>query len=170
MARIGRNEDKWSQEDEQLLRELWYAKPQISTRQICIRFGRSKSGITGKAHRLGLKRRDSPIKPRSAGGEAVPQLDRVEMTSLPPLASLADAGSASVPAIDLAELSATILPFDPPREFVPPRRNQCLRMFETDQPFIWRQCEGTIVRRGSYCDECRAVVYMEIRPDDRRRA
>lgn len=56
-----KNEIEWTEELCEELRQLWEERPVLSTRQIGERMGCSKNCIIGKARRLGLPARPSPI-------------------------------------------------------------------------------------------------------------
>ncbi len=60
-ARPAHSENVWTAEEIDLLRRLWI-EGKLSTEQIGVRLGRSKSMVTGKVHRLKLPSRASPIK------------------------------------------------------------------------------------------------------------
>lgn len=88
---MARNETDWSKNGmENRLRTLW-RDPGISTAAIGREFKLSKSAITGKAHRLGLPARPSPIK---RNGSVMTKPARVigKGSTLPPLQSLQAAG------------------------------------------------------------------------------
>jgi GcrA cell cycle regulator len=94
----------WNDETIRHLRDLWTEGH--STAEIGRRLGVSKNAIVGKAHRLDLDARPSPI--RRDG--AKPSQDRVQMTAGPTLPPLASA------------VPAAAIPLDAPREvsIVPP--------------------------------------------------
>lgn len=71
--------DIWTNELIERLKVLWAEG--ILTREIGDRLGTTKSAIIGKAHRLLLPTRDSPIKPRPPG--YVPRPARVKGATLP---------------------------------------------------------------------------------------
>lgn len=75
------------------LRELW--NEGVSTSKIGQALGRTKNSIVGKAHRLGLEPRNSPIKPRRVGLK--PTLRRATGATLPVLASSAAPRTKPVP-------------------------------------------------------------------------
>ncbi len=75
----------WPTELESRLRHLWDDKA-LSTAAIGRRLGVSKNAVVGKAKRLGLPNRPSPIKPSEKPREVRPL--RAGAVTLPPLASL----------------------------------------------------------------------------------
>lgn len=81
-------EPEWPEADVIRLRALWPDQAK-STAAIGREIGYSKAAVVGKAHRLGLPGRESPIKGRSAS----PRRERARRLApgactLPPLASL----------------------------------------------------------------------------------
>jgi hypothetical protein len=80
----------WSDEETQLLRELWAAG--VSEAAIGREIGgRSKHMVHGKARRLGLPQRPNPappVRPRVRP----PEVHRAGRTTLPPLPSLGEGG------------------------------------------------------------------------------
>lgn len=79
-------EKEWPEQRIAKLKELWPDKS-LSTAEIGRRLGVSKSAAIGKAHRLDLPGRESPIKPRRHGKTPEPTR-RAGVTTLPPLPSL----------------------------------------------------------------------------------
>ena len=79
---------EWNTETIERLRGLWAEG--YSTAEIGRRMGISKNAVVGKAHRLNLPSRPSPIR-REPGGRASrpPQPRRVTGPTLPPLATAA---------------------------------------------------------------------------------
>lgn len=57
---------EWSEAENFRLRELW-ADKSLSGTQIGRLLGKSKNSVVGRAHRLGLKGRVSPIQPKGSG-------------------------------------------------------------------------------------------------------
>ncbi len=57
----------WTDDEVVRLTELWAVEPPIGTAEIARRLNRPKNAIVGKAHRLDLPARPSPIKPRGSG-------------------------------------------------------------------------------------------------------
>jgi GcrA cell cycle regulator len=71
----------WTDEEEAVLRSLWGEGH--STNEIARRMGVSKNAIAGKAHRLDLEARPSPI--RRGAKPSAPPRPRVPKATLPPL-------------------------------------------------------------------------------------
>jgi hypothetical protein len=84
--------DVWSRERTERLAALWAEGK--TTGQIARELGVSRNAVIGKAHRLGLQRRPSPIKrtaPTVAPLPALPSLPKIPRgarITLPPLPSL----------------------------------------------------------------------------------
>ena len=102
----------WDEETIRQLRELWTQGH--STAEIGRRLGVSKNAIVGKAHRLELDARPSPIR-RDA---AKPAPDRP--------ASYPRTGGPTLPPLASADVHTTVLPGTPPN--LPPSNVQPLRV------------------------------------------
>ncbi len=76
---------EWTDETITRLRALWAEGH--STAEIGRRLGVSKNAVVGKAHRLDLEGRPSPIRPAAEGARPRPTARRVAGPTLPPLAS-----------------------------------------------------------------------------------
>ncbi|MGA9866957.1 MAG: GcrA family cell cycle regulator, partial [Acetobacteraceae bacterium] len=76
---------EWTDETIARLRGLWTEGH--STAEIGRRLGVSKNAVVGKAHRLDLEARPSPIRPSSDGPRPRPPARRGAGPTLPPLAS-----------------------------------------------------------------------------------
>lgn len=78
----------WNEAALRELRALWALWPSVSTAEIGRRLGCSKNAVVGKAHRLDLPARPSPIR-RPAGWKpgtpAIPSIPRAPMATLPAL-------------------------------------------------------------------------------------
>jgi GcrA cell cycle regulator len=113
----------WDEETIRLLREFWAEG--LSTAEIGRRLGTSKNAIVGKAHRLDLQARPSPIRrepPKlvTVGGKTVTDGSHA---TLPPLPSTV---ASNMVATDSAELGtaapgAASTPASPPLRIVPPQ-------------------------------------------------
>lgn len=80
--------DTWTEARLALLRQLWAEG--LSTLLIAERLRLSKNAVVGKAHRIGLQPRPSPIQARPDGPARPKPVPRVrKVASLPPLASVA---------------------------------------------------------------------------------
>ena len=85
---------EWPAETIRHLRQMW--DEGLPTAEIGRRLGQSKNSVIGKAHRIGLPGRPSPIKYKSEPRPRKPRVPRMRALSLPPLACLN--GSAPPPA------------------------------------------------------------------------
>lgn len=84
---------EWAEDTVQRLRKLWEAG--LSTAAIGRQLGVTKNAVVGKAHRLNLPLRPSPIRYTSEPRPRKPRVPRVQKQSLPLLACLD--GSAPTP-------------------------------------------------------------------------
>src|SRR3954451_9286048 len=118
----------WDDETIRLLRDLWTQGH--STAEIGRRLGVSKNAVVGKAHRLDLPARPSPIR-RDGPGSGAPRRTaprRVAGQTLPPLSSTGPlsslSSSAPGPAVvpHLAVMSLKPAPAPPPARVAPAPR------------------------------------------------
>jgi GcrA cell cycle regulator len=172
----------WDDENIRLLRDLWTQGH--STAEIGRRLGVSKNAIVGKAHRLDLEARPSPIrrdvvKPPADRPTAYP---RMAGPTLPPLAS------ANVPTLlspspptNVQPLRAPVVlgprPMSPapstppaPRIAMPAapvqtRRSAPSCCWPIGEPGTktFRFCDDTSVPGKPYCDEHAKLAYVRIR-------
>ena len=159
----------WSTEAIERLRALWAEGH--STAEIGRRMGISKNAVVGKAHRLNLPARPSPIR-REAGDPAAPRPAVVRAprvvpggarTTLPPVAQPAPAPvpMAVLPVAPPAPPPAVVRPF--PR--VASARACCWPIGEPGQP-DFRFCAAAAMTSKPYCLDHAAVAY--VKPRDRR--
>jgi GcrA cell cycle regulator len=173
----------WSEETILLLQELWLQGH--STAEIGRRLGVTKNAIVGKAHRLDLAARPSPIR---RGGTSVPNEratapPRLEGPTLPPLASaIAHPPRDNVQAIRPA-LVTHATPDPAPRSFaapaptappvravmssppVPHRRaapSCCWPIGEPGKP-DFRFCDDPSMAGKPYCEGHAKLAYVKIR-------
>jgi GcrA cell cycle regulator len=168
------------------LRTLWAEGH--STAEIGRRLGASKNAIVGKAHRLDLEERPSPIR-RENGVIAAPRAPRLRLTTLPPLPSektpeerrvLIAAVAKKVAAAMLPEvrpspaLSAPVatLPAPVPEAVRPPpvapeqvRRPSLDCCWPIGEPGTktFRFCDDVSIPGKPYCDEHAKLAYVRIR-------
>src|SRR5215469_7773297 len=101
---------EWAEETILRLRALW--DEGLSTAEIGRRLGVSKNAVVGKAHRLDLPARPSPIR-RDGSGSSKPRRSaprRVAGPTLPPLSSATAAGMGPAMAPILTALASKPVP------------------------------------------------------------
>ena len=170
---------EWTDEVIARLRALWAEGH--STAEIGRRMGVSKNAVVGKAHRLGLTARPSPIR-RGVEG-AAPRRASIRRTvgpTLPPLSSPVE-----VPAAAIVPMPAPVLmPAAPPLRAIAaaPAQGASLRSIGRSSgggrviPCCWpigepgtrsfRFCDAASAAGKPYCAEHAALAYVKIR--DRR--
>jgi GcrA cell cycle regulator len=171
----------WDEETIRNLRDLWTLG--LSTAEIGRRLGVSKNAIVGKAHRLDLDARPSPIR-RDAAKPATDRpapYPRMAGPTLPPLAS---AGVAPfVPAAsNIQQLRAVPIAAPRPIAMTPPAAAPAPRQMMPSAPMqsrrsapsccwpigepgtkTFRFCDDTSVHGKPYCDEHAKLAYVRIR-------
>ena len=163
---------EWTSENIARLKQLWAEG--LSTAEIGRRMGVSKNAIVGKAHRLLLESRPSPIR-RDVGDRParIPQPRRVVGPTLPSLA-------APPPRIDNAPLDASPTLADlspaprpaptlvPSRPFAAERRRHHACCWPIGEPGTreFHFCDADSLPGKPYCEAHAALAYVKIR--DRR--
>jgi GcrA cell cycle regulator len=175
----------WNEETIVLLRELWAHGH--STAEIGRRLGVTKNAIVGKAHRLDLTARPSPIRRDTTNppSERVPAPLRSEGPTLPPLASAVEQpASYPVQAIRLAAVAppsprpvpaprpfTALAPASPPvRAVMPPASMQYRRSapsccWPIGEPGKrdFHFCDDPSIPGKPYCEEHAKLAYVKIR-------
>jgi GcrA cell cycle regulator len=158
----------WTAQAIEQLRALWAEGH--STAEIGRRMGVSKNAIVGKAHRLNLSARPSPIRrDASAAPRPAPQPRRVAAPALPPMLRQPMPIRRPEPPVAAPRPVAVAPP--PPRASVVrafPRasnRNCCWPIGEPGTP-EFRFCTAEATSGKPYCQEHAAVAYVRVR--DRR--
>jgi len=150
----------WTEEAVAHLRTLWAEGH--STAEIGRRMGTSKNAIIGKAHRLRLPLRGSPIREAGTGTPRKPAVPRVRGPSLPPLPASA-AGSVppqTAPSAP-ARLSAPAPEPQPATVFKPlAARHPCCWPFGEPGTREYRTCDGPSVPGKPYCAEHAGIAYV----------
>ena len=166
----------WSEETILRLRDLW--DQGLSTAEIGRRLGVSKNAIVGKAHRLDLTARPSPIRrePSTRTERPVPVV-RTGVATLPPLPS----ASAAPPVAALPMPVVRPAPVPPPRPVLPPppvvpsirqvaaptvtRRSAPACCWPIGEPGKkdFRFCDDASVPGKPYCEEHAKLAYVRIR-------
>lgn len=157
---------EWSEETIVHLRALW--ADGHSTAEIGRRLGVSKNSVVGKAHRLDLPARPSPIR-RDGPGPRQPRraVPRTTGPTLPPLAS-------TQPLVPMAHPVAPARPRPvpaPPRVHAPPPRPYgrlvaCCWPIGEPGTREFRFCDAESVPGKPYCAEHALLAYVKVR--DRR--
>jgi GcrA cell cycle regulator len=170
----------WDEETIRLLKDLWTQG--LSTAEIGRRLGVSKNAIVGKAHRLELDARPSPIRRDAVKPvtERPPAYPRVAGPTLPPLASANVPSVASLPSSNVQPLRPAPLigprPMPPmlaaptPRPAMPSapiqsRRSAPSCCWPIGEPGTktFRFCDDSSVHGKPYCDEHAKLAYVRVR-------
>ncbi|HSU06852.1 MAG TPA: GcrA family cell cycle regulator [Acetobacteraceae bacterium] len=161
---------EWTEDTIQRLRALW--SDGLSTAEIGRRLGISKNAVVGKAHRLELSARPSPI--RRDGSPPRPRrapVPRVAGPTLPPLASTRTVPTVIGPALRPAVATAAPAPSPIPRlQPVAPRPYgrviTCCWPIGEPGTREFRFCDDQSVPGKPYCEDHAQLAYVKIR--DRR--
>ncbi len=147
---------EWTDDAIARLRALWVEGH--STAEIGRRMAISKNAVVGKAHRLGLEARPSPIRREESDGtprSAPPR--RVVGPTLPPLAA-----AASSPARSEASAPRVV----PASSSPGPRAQSCCWPLGEPGTASFHFCGAGALPGKPYCAEHAAVAYVKLR--DRR--
>jgi GcrA cell cycle regulator len=168
---------EWTEDAIGRLRALW--DEGHSTAEIGRRLGVSKNAVVGKAHRLDLPARPSPIRRDGTGSTARrPTVRRVAGPTLPPLSSTAAAAMEPTPsaAPHSAPLAPRPLTARPAAAAPPPRMQVAPRPFARSVSCCWpsgdpgtpnfRFCDAAAVPGKPYCGDHAQLAYVKVR--DRR--
>lgn len=159
---------EWTEETIARLRELWAEGH--STAEIGRRMGISKNAVVGKAHRLNLDGRPSPIRREGAAEPSAPR--RVTGPTLPPLT--AEVPVVRAPVVPPAPRPAPVAAraeVAKPRVVLPapvrtPRTHTCCWPLGEPGTSSFRFCDATATLGKPYCADHAAVAYVKVR--DRR--
>jgi GcrA cell cycle regulator len=169
----------WDEETIRNLKDLW--SQGLSTAEIGRRLSVSKNAIVGKAHRLELDARPSPIRrgaAKPATDRPVP-LSRMAGPTLPPLASTgAPPFVASAPSVQSFRSSPIVAPrpaaaipqpAPPPPPIMPSasfsRRSAPSCCWPIGEPCTktFRFCDDACLPGKPYCDAHAKVAYVKVR-------
>jgi len=159
---------EWTEDAIARLRALWAEGH--STAEIGRRMGVSKNAVVGKAHRLNLPARPSPIRRDANGGTSPrpPAPRRVTGPTLPPLPAeivpdAALAGSARAAAQQPVPARAAVL-----RPVAPSRHRSISCCWPIGEPGTksFRFCDADATQGKPYCTEHAQLAYVKVR--DRR--
>jgi GcrA cell cycle regulator len=144
---------EWTEEAIAKLRSLWAEG--LSTAEIGRRLNISKNAVVGKAHRLNLSPRPSPIR-RNDGPGATPRPVVPKRTQGPTLPPLSAASAAPVPSL------RAIMPVQKYSQRATPC---CWPIGEPGKP-SFHFCNAESVAGKPYCESHAAIAYVRVR--DRR--
>ncbi len=157
---------EWNEDSINRLRGLWAEGH--STAEIGRRMGISKNAVVGKAHRLNLAARPSPIR---RNGEKTPRRRQPRRAQGPTLPILA-ASLAPMPALDPPRLERTLAERPAPvlRAVPAPRPGgrvtPCCWPIGEPGTRSFRFCDADSVGGKPYCEQHAALAYVKVR--DRR--
>lgn len=177
----------WNEETIRSLTALWAEG--YSTAEIGRRLGVSKNAIVGKAHRLVLEPRPSPIRREPATGDRLPSPARKAGPTLPPLASASivsnvilpsnvkplrpavSSGQDAVPVrVDLPSMVVSVADKAPTTSLhhAPPsqvRRSapSCCWPIGDPGTKAFRFCDDLSLPGKPYCDQHAKLAYVKIR-------
>ena len=168
----------WSDETIVRLRGLW--DEGHSTAEIGRRLGVTKNSVVGKAHRLNLPARPSPIRrdPLAAASPRSASVRRVVGPTLPPLATVPEPQvlAEQLPPMIPVVVEAPARPPTPARttpapslRAVPvsrPRNAACCWPIGEPGTKAFRFCDGDAMQGKPYCGEHAQLAYVKVR--DRR--
>jgi GcrA cell cycle regulator len=143
---------EWTDDTIAKLRTLWAEG--LSTAEIGRRLNISKNAVVGKAHRLNLPSRPSPI--RRAEGDAVPRQAAPKRAQGPTLPPLAASMGAPVPSL------RAIMPTPKYNTRTTPC---CWPIGEPGKP-SFHFCNASAAAGKPYCEDHAAIAYVRVR--DRR--
>ena len=151
----------WNDETINRLGALW--EEGHSTAEIGRRMGITKNAVVGKAHRMNLKPRPSPIRwtAKPAASEALPA---AAQKSAPSLARSLAHSSAKPPARPPAPARSSFQPFASPR--LDSRSSPCCWPIGEPGTASFRFCDADAAVGKPYCLEHAQLAYVKVR--DRR--
>jgi len=146
----------WDPDDDARLTLLWNGG--MSTAQIGLRIGRTKSAAIGRARRLGLLPRPSPLpgapKPRAV--QAAPRAQREPPSPEPQVRIVRPDPPAAAPPPELPPAAPPLSPHV--RSVVFSSVTTCQWTDDTAAP--WTMCGGPTVDHGSWCAAHRRRVFV----------
>ncbi len=141
---------EWTDETIARLRSLWAEG--LSTAEIGRRLNISKNAVVGKAHRLNLPARPSPI--RRTTGESAPRQVTPKRTQGPTLPPLSASVSMPVPVL------RAIMPAPKPQQ---PRTTPCCWPIGEPGRSSFHFCNAAAAAGKPYCEEHAAIAYVRVR-------
>lgn len=174
---------EWSEHQTMRLRELWLVEPKLSAAAIGREIGMSKNAVVGKAHRLDLPARESPIRTGKHTGPRPPpkpyKPPREPKQTLPPLNSVVGSpsnsfdGSPATPCPDAPVQPVPTPPVRAPRPDAPVQlvpTKPCTWPFGDPGSKAFRYCGAPSVLGKPYCPEHCQHAYRKFDPIPRREA
>ncbi len=161
---------EWTEEQIETLRRLWTEG--LSTAEIGRRMGISKNAVVGKAHRLHLPARPSPIRRRGDDSTPAPrQAQRSTRPTVPrasPLFSAVAARPAPLQAQAAAQSQRAPAPVVPMPRAEPLRTGNATCCWPIGEPGTpnFRFCGAPALVGKPYCAEHAAIAYVRVK--DRR--
>jgi GcrA cell cycle regulator len=165
---------EWAEETIIRLRALW--DEGHSTAEIGRRLGVSKNAVVGKAHRLDLPARPSPIRRNGPGEGRSPRRSvprRIAGPTLPPLSSTSTSAGPTAPSGHVTVASASsAIPRPPPIRALPPPPRPYGRVVTCCWPIgepgtrSFCFCDAASVPGKPYCEDHAQLAYVRVR--DRR--
>ncbi len=140
------------------LKALWLQEsPRLSAQQIGIKLGLTKNQVVGKALRMNLPSRESPIIRQRDGAKSQPRILRVKGPTLPPL------GAPVAPGALACDDTSTVAPEAAqrrPQANAGNARDCCWPIGEPGMA-SFRFCGEPVEQRGRpYCDEHHALAWV----------
>jgi GcrA cell cycle regulator len=162
-------DSRWTDESEARLRELW--SEGCSTAEIGRRMGLTKNSVVGKAHRLGLESKPSPIirDGRPVKPKPVPRVHGATLT-LPPSIIAAQAAEKAAERALVAKLSEIVAaaaepePETPRVNFKPLAPRQCCWPLWDGKP-THRYCEAVARPGRAYCSAHHEIAYTKLQKE-----
>ena len=160
---------EWNDETIARLRELWAEG--LSTAEIGRRMSVSKNAVVGKAHRLNLPPRPSPIRRDGVTTAARPAAPRrVTGPTLPPLSAAVPAAAAAPAAVPPPHRAPAPQAARPAAvravPYAPSRLSTCCWPIGEPGTRSFRFCDSDATAGKPYCSTHAALAYVRVR--DRR--
>lgn len=153
---------EWPPEDLERLRALWLAVPVLATAEIGRQMGRTKNSVVGKAHRIGLPSRESPIRPRPPRPTAPSRATRKMAAAMATAATRPEAPTARpVAPVEASSLAPALAEL-----FLDPKPalygRSCQWLFGAGRDAT--SCTAPALRRRPYCFAHCATAYVGFDP------
>jgi GcrA cell cycle regulator len=153
----------WTEETILILRALW--DEGHSTAEIGRRLGVTKNAVVGKAHRLNLPARPSPIR-RTAGEARLPRRAVARRSTGPTLSTLVAASPVSRPVEPARVTQPALRAVAPSPRPTQGRVTACCWPIGEPGTSSFRFCSDSAMTGKPYCGEHAAIAYVKVR--DRR--